>query len=166
MAAESSYRRVEEESREITSGKKSPTPQERAPPRPSDMPGTPSKGRRSQGWVCSPAAAASAAAAPAASVSARLCPRPPPSATPSQPPFSLITCWLTNSGPASLSLCEPLSHPASNPCPLPAVATGRGGGDRADVHIRTDSRDQVHVDVETHEGAIGKVRSPAGAGGG
>lgn len=50
MAAESSYRRVEEESREITSGKKSPTPQERAPPRPSDMPGTPSKGASSQGW--------------------------------------------------------------------------------------------------------------------
>lgn len=55
---------MEEESREITSGRKSPTPQEGAPPRPSDMPGTPSKGvyARGLGQPAPPLAAASVSA--------------------------------------------------------------------------------------------------------
>lgn len=85
MATESSaYRRVEEESRQITSGKRSPTPQERAPPRPSDMPGTPSKGAHGQGSQRRRRGAPVAAA----SVSARLRPRLPPSGRPAKLPLA------------------------------------------------------------------------------
>lgn len=59
--------------------------------------------------------------------------------------------------------------PTASPAPIPAAATSRGaaaGGERADVHIRTDSHDQVHVDVDTHGGAGGKARPSSGSGAG
>lgn len=153
---------------------------EKAPPRPSDMPSTPSKGARQQprrvhrvaggGGGCQtpgrPSQHASfrhsLAAAPRAQCSA--CPIRHYAVQADAPPSALfvsarIPIWRPACSPSTLLPTRPLLLRFH----LSAAGTGRS--DRTDVSIRTNSQEGVRLEVDTHEGGAAAGGNSGGKGG-
>lgn len=162
-------RDVRREAESVSRETVKPTLAEKAPPRPSDMPGTPSKG----GFRSAPAPAVTACLVyPRCGSSPRCLASLPAHVRPSTrvthgleidgasrpsgaaPNSRLMRRWPAGAASLPRQLVPP-RHPSAPGCPAAGVG-------RADVSIRTESKDRVHVEMDTHEA---KARG-ASAGGG